>query len=405
MQRLPTAQLRSSFETLEHRRLLAGINIADFGAIPDDGLDDSAAIQAAINASQAGDIINFGPGTYDLHSALQVRSNREYKGWNATLKRHGDNVFAMETDGHNYNITITDLTLDGGGFRASGENASEALLIRGSTFKNISGHYPYGNGIFVPAGMINSKITRSLFQNILGETGIYGFTIFHNTEISHNHFEDVFEGVHTWHDAGSNFRLLHNTGVGIRRMGIEIQGQGAKDMVVEGNRFWDWKEVYHESFGLSLMNVGDGMVVRNNVVRGTPDAAIGIEIAGRNGVVENNLVVGFKEGMHVVGANGTHIRNNLLIDQSSMGIWRTGIDDGRGVQIYENTIRGTGWTAFMFHPGRSDGIVVRDNVIEGAARGLVSGGSGALNGVKFSKNTFTDVAQVTEGDTGGLAWE
>src|SRR5690606_21105987 len=332
-----------------------------------------------------------------------LRSNREYKGWNATLKRHG-NDFALSTTGHNYNITLSSLTLDGGGFVASGENTSEALLIRDMTIKNITGGYPTGNGVFVPAGMKNSKITRSTFQNILGETGIYGFKIFDNVEISHNYFEDVFEAIHTWHDAGSNFRVIHNTGVGIRRMGIELQGYNAQNMLVEGNIFRDWVNPYHGSFGLSIMNVGDGTVIRNNILRGPHEAPVGIEVAGRNGIVEDNFVEGFREGVHVVGANGTHIRNNRLFNQGMMAIWRTGIDDGRDVKIYENTIRDPGWTAFLFHSGPSEGTVVENNIIEHSSRrgiGVVAVGGGALNGVRFSNNTFRNVEKITDGDQGG----
>lgn len=404
MHRFSPALVRSQFESLEQRRLLASINIADFGAIPDDGQDDSAAIQAAIDASRAGDVINFGPGTYDLHSTVKLRSNREYKGWNATLKRHGENVFALETTGHNYNITISSLTLDGGGFMVSGENTAEALLIRDSTFKNISGGYPTGNGVFLPAGMINSKITRSTFQNILGETGIYGFKIFHNSEISHNYFEDVFECIHTWHDAGSNFRVIYNEGVRTRRMGIELQGHNSKDMLVEGNRFRDWVDPYHGSFGLSIMNKGEGTIIRNNILRGPHDAPVGIEVAGVNGIVENNIVEGFREGIHIVGATGTHIRYNKLTNQKDMAIWRTGVDEARDVRIYENVIRDPGWTAFVFHKGNSEGTVVENNLIQNASRrgkGLVAFGSGALNGVRFSNNTFKNVDQITDGDPGG----
>ena len=44
---------RHRFEQLECRRLFADTyNVAAYGAVPNDGLDDRAAIQAAMNASR-----------------------------------------------------------------------------------------------------------------------------------------------------------------------------------------------------------------------------------------------------------------------------------------------------------------------------------------------------------------
>src|SRR5215469_16394124 len=42
------------------------ISVGDFGAYPDDGLDDRAAIQAAMNAMAPGDQLIFSQGEYDV---------------------------------------------------------------------------------------------------------------------------------------------------------------------------------------------------------------------------------------------------------------------------------------------------------------------------------------------------
>ncbi|HEY7091332.1 MAG TPA: glycosyl hydrolase family 28-related protein, partial [Tepidisphaeraceae bacterium] len=57
---------QSLLETLERRQLMATINVTNFGAIPGDGLSDTAALQAAIKASAAGDTIYFSRGVFDL---------------------------------------------------------------------------------------------------------------------------------------------------------------------------------------------------------------------------------------------------------------------------------------------------------------------------------------------------
>ena len=47
-------------ENLETRKLMSAVNVTDFGAKPNDGIDDTKAIQNAINASRDGDTIVFG---------------------------------------------------------------------------------------------------------------------------------------------------------------------------------------------------------------------------------------------------------------------------------------------------------------------------------------------------------
>src|SRR5690606_10735796 len=48
----------------------ATLNVVDFGAVPNDGLDDIPAIHAAFDAAKAGDEIYFPNGTYDLIGTL-----------------------------------------------------------------------------------------------------------------------------------------------------------------------------------------------------------------------------------------------------------------------------------------------------------------------------------------------
>src|SRR4051812_9966740 len=54
-------------ENLEKRLLFSNIQVADYGAVPDDGGDDRAAIQAAINDAGANDTVRFGSGQYDIN--------------------------------------------------------------------------------------------------------------------------------------------------------------------------------------------------------------------------------------------------------------------------------------------------------------------------------------------------
>ena len=77
---------RPRCETLEVRNLLtiqfpadAGVlNVTDYGAVPDDGLDDTAAIQGVLNSISSGNyIIYFPPGTYDISNRLMLAGTQK----------------------------------------------------------------------------------------------------------------------------------------------------------------------------------------------------------------------------------------------------------------------------------------------------------------------------------------
>src|SRR5690606_30637711 len=98
--------------TLERRLLMATINVADFGAVPDDGHDDTAAIRAAIRASSDGDTIVFSGGVFDIGSEIALYPNRTYTG-GAILRKDNGYVFTVHQRGEN--ITIDGLIFDGAG--------------------------------------------------------------------------------------------------------------------------------------------------------------------------------------------------------------------------------------------------------------------------------------------------
>lgn len=101
------------------------INVADYGAIPDDGLDDKNAIQNAINAAQPGDEVYFPDGVYNLKAdaststmlALKSGVNLRGESKDGTVLLAYFAVTANRTSvirilGKN-NIVISDMTIKG----------------------------------------------------------------------------------------------------------------------------------------------------------------------------------------------------------------------------------------------------------------------------------------------------
>lgn len=84
-------------------------SVTDFGAIPDDGTDDTAALQSALDGLRSGDTLNFAPGKY-LHSGvLTVRvPGVKLIGSAAKLVAIDETRSAVRLDADN--VTVTGLT-------------------------------------------------------------------------------------------------------------------------------------------------------------------------------------------------------------------------------------------------------------------------------------------------------
>lgn len=406
------AQRVSTFEQLEQRRLMASINVADFGARPNDGVDDTSAIRAAINASSAGDTIVISGGRFDIRDTIELKSNRTYTG-GGTIKRPAGQGFVLAADGANTNITVNNLTLDGGGLSCTNGKAN-GLTVTNSTIQNITGGWPNGNGILLTAGAENTKINNNKFINIMGETGIYGFTRYHNVEISNNYFDTVFEGIHlAYENGGDNLRVTNNTFIRTHRMAVELQGRNATNTLVEGNKASEWVNPYDGSFFLSIVNMGRNTIVRNNHASSgkfgqidprANDVPVGLEISGWGVTVEGNVIENFREGCHLMNIRDAVVRNNKFYNQTWMGIWRTGIStgdfNGTNLTIENNEIYNPKVTAFMFH-GRSTGTV-RNNAVYlfGNANEYTEASGGAFNGVNRAGNQVSKPAGSAKPYTG-----
>ncbi len=121
-------KISPTVEAVERRALLATVSILDFGAVPDDTVDDAPAIQAALNAvPEGGGTVLVPVGEFRLGSTLALgRANTTLtgEGPNSVLRLMDDTYasaisipgpyrdsydFASRVEG----ITVSNLTVDG----------------------------------------------------------------------------------------------------------------------------------------------------------------------------------------------------------------------------------------------------------------------------------------------------
>jgi hypothetical protein len=383
-----TTEINNTFEFLESRKMLSTVSIVDFGAIPDDGLDDSGAIRSAINASRDGDTIFFPAGKFHVASEIDLKGNRAYKGRNnATLI--GDpshHIFDIHQD----NIRIAGLTFVGKPIFIDkpGGAMVENLKINNNTF-DVEATGPNFNGITFTTGLRNSSITNNTFSPIRGDNGIYGY-YWDNLTIANNEFISGNEGIHLVDHAGNGRNLLieQNYFSHLHRMGIELQGGGI-DTIVQDNFYEnpDMTPVFNDNndtFAFSIIaDRSKNTIIRRNtsIAPERPDGVgvrIVFEVGGDNTIVEQNYSVG---GNHILAANdgvgttSTLARNNRWSGflQGANGRGLTLKNNGPNVELDWNINRG--------RPGRyirlnADGIIARSTF---AGLSLIDPAIGATN--------------------------
>lgn len=319
----PTAQSSFSIQSLESRVLLATVLVADYGARPDDGVDDSYQIQHAINSSAPGDTILFSPGSYNIGKVLDpLGGGRILKGQNTTLVAGANNfIFHFRGSG----LTVTGFRFDGPGIFLDHPQGKriENLIVDNNTFA-LETRGDKHNSIEFTTGLRNSRITNNYFNPIHGDNGIYGY-YWDNLTIANNTFENGNEGIHLtdFGDVSRNLLIEQNYFAGLHRMGIELQG-GGWDTIVQDNYYEKPSMTSNfndnrETFAYSIIADSHNTIVRRNtsIAPERPDGVgvrIVFEIGGDNTIVEENYSVG---GNHVlamndgVGSASVIVRNNL----------------------------------------------------------------------------------------------
>jgi len=189
-----------NFESLENRQLMSVVNVTDFGAKPNDGQDDRSAVEAAIAASQAGDVIQFPVGTLNFSNSVTLRSGRTYQGVRGTTPIGIENLPRFVTalsrieggfrlDAGASNITIQDFDINSPACAINTSSSSNLVIRR----NRISAH---GDHAVRTAGANGFKLVDNFFDHTTGADRAGELWNLSNFEVSRNILYYVHNGFH-----------------------------------------------------------------------------------------------------------------------------------------------------------------------------------------------------------------
>ena len=299
---------------LRYAKVATVCMLASFVSLPSNAMtrtvfpsvNDTAAVQRAINASSPGNIVQFSPGAYHLAN-VTLKSGVSMLGASGVVLNdtaNGVGVFEINpSDSH-------DITIQGLSFVGAGRDVSHgAVELIGDTSTSADGAVRIAivncsfqnNGIFY-VNLKESLITGNSFSNIKAPgSAIVGYYADEVT-ISHNTFTNIYEPIsliNSGPNQGRNIIVSYNTGSGVSRMGIEIQGQGGTNettnLLVQGNHFTNWVNPVSDgnTTAYSIVTTGTGTRVLNNYAQNVFQTGYGVELSGPGAAALHNYIDGF----------------------------------------------------------------------------------------------------------------
>lgn len=267
------------------------VNPIDFGAIPNDNLDDSAAIQAAINETllNGGGTVTFPTGKLNLNARLTVVP-ANYLGGEIKFTGSRGSVVEVSVGGNeigiyagNMNVmTIEDVVFVGKNVTSSDPKFYDARWVVFSNFVNQTnlirsqffGLATPSNGSVVYIGNTDGRITDCQFDGSLGQYPGGAVVLSENSRgltVSRSTFLDYANSIEGYRSKTTAF-----TGAWVKVLGgMPLNGNGFRRAVIEDSRFdegaatavWiegaQWLSYAGNSTNLNGTNVGRGLFLKD----------------------------------------------------------------------------------------------------------------------------------------------
>jgi hypothetical protein len=384
-------------------------NVKDFGAKGDGVTNDTAAIQAALNAvPAAGGTVFFPPGTYLVSQSIAVQSNTRLDGYGALISASSawtyisggppnPDMFFYNSNWSSLVLSDHDITVTGLHFTyinhqlAAGVGGQHA--IRFYTTQNVivrDCNFQYGGDATYMIGC----------NNVL----IIGNACYHqvNCPFDASYGPKNYRIIGNYCEMGAPGQFVNFNGLG---GGSLPTGNTASGLVVEGNQFVYTDPATSAAINLSTLAATEAcndVIITNNILVG------GAWINGQgnisNVVISNNVIIGTPSGglpaiwLHPDGSNtpaNINVVGNMIVGaQTTQANGGVIFVNGNNYFIGSNAVLGSAFYSAI-QTAAGAGIVGNNN--------LSVGTGGATNIVAGSNNSSqsTDYRIKTGG---GLGW-
>lgn len=337
--------------TTVQAKLRETVSVKDFGAVGDGVTDDTAAIQAAIDAVNAagGGSIFIPHATYILNARLYVKANVTLQGENKSFLKCTNASSGGDIGLHGDNVELNDLKIQIAGSQCLFLSAAVSNITIENCWLYDTGH----TGIMFQANaagcsninIINNIISGGtygvLFNSSLSGSGaqITGNMMYDNKCIELNTTGGA------WTDTIISGNILDSSGSNGSTDAFAIGIAKGKKVLVYGNTIVDsYREAIHveddstdiiidsndittssaTEDGIRLLQVSGGTsrghIVSNNKVRctGTPSGNYGIRLVNdangsvKNTLVQGNIVTNYATGMYTGAMTDGDVSGNLV---------------------------------------------------------------------------------------------
>lgn len=318
-----------------------GVSVAEFGAYPDDGIDDTVAIQNAVNS---GGVIRFDNGVYDLSKSgaawcIDISGSSVYLvGRKNTVLRLADNtppsvrMFSSQS-GPVSGFRARNLSLDGNKANQSPNEHRHGFFLSNASnvrLKNIRLHDFTGDGVYIHDGSSNIRIfgidVRNNDRNGVTIGGSVNGVILAGSTLENNAAQQ-FDSEASTGDAVDDIVLWGNYFKSPSDFALTSGGTSG----VYG-RGWFVSNNHIESAGHAMRVIyADDIVISENTIISGDGPYSGIQAWGGNGsiVIEGNDIYtvnqGTNGGIAIIATGATRYTDTVIVENNIITSSGTGV--------------------------------------------------------------------------------
>lgn len=386
----------------------AGPSVRDFGAKGDGKTDDTASIQAAVNAAVG--VVNFTKGDYRITRTIRIDLNTVGR---TSLVGIGESTVIMDANGPAFHIVGThDGTGDPGSVKENVWKSQRMPLVAGI---EIRGDHAEAVGLRL------EKTMQATLSNLLirkCKIGIHLPVRNRNLIIDQCHIYDNtevgidFDGVNLHQAIISNSHISYNHVAGIRLLGGEMRNFQIVGNDIEYN--YDAKLKDCADILIDMRPEGssfrEGTIVGNTIqARPSPNGA-NIRILGGKGLktgglmaITGNLIGSQTHNIHLKDCRGVTISGNSIYSAAAHSLW---LEDSANIVAANNSID---WNpdykikhlidGVMID--RCSGVILSNTIIEDSFQGSEQQG-GAVD-IRNSRDVSVTNCQILDFKFRGIA--